>query len=174
LLDGASLNDVRAYVHGKQTEGDPVWSRPADCRPLGSRQVRRYTDRAYEVIEKTQKVSRQKLLHRALAKRQNLYRRAMLAGDFRSALAALIDEAKLRRLYPKKQTDTDVEQNNVTTNVIVSVFKRGEEVRTANAGLEPAREIHGDDHQIAGHESEAVSEDGREGNEPAADRILNE
>jgi hypothetical protein len=50
---------------------------------------------------------RDQLIRRHLAQRRNLYAKAVLAGDLRTALACVQDEAKLEGLYPSERKPDD-------------------------------------------------------------------
>lgn len=89
VLDGAQLHDVMEYATGKG------WG-------LKERQIRDYIRKANELLVERQSKSRKKVIARHLAQRQSLYARAVNAADYRTALAILADEAKLRGLYPEK------------------------------------------------------------------------
>jgi hypothetical protein len=106
-LDGAEIWDVREYVHeAEQTEGSP-WKLADDQKPLSDSQLWRYMARADKQIAESCRASRKKLLRRHLAQRRNVLGKAMSAGDYRTALAALRDEAELLGLYPRNGGDVD-------------------------------------------------------------------
>jgi hypothetical protein len=65
----------------------------------------RYISRADKLIAESCRSSRKKLLRRHLAQRRNLFAKAILAGDYRTALAVARDEAELQGLYPAKKTE---------------------------------------------------------------------
>jgi hypothetical protein len=85
-LDGAQFHDVVQYAAEKG------WS----VRP---RQVGNYIRRADDLLVVRQDKGRKRVIARHLAQRQALYARALNAADYRTALAILADEAKLRGLY---------------------------------------------------------------------------
>jgi hypothetical protein len=98
-LDGAQIWDVREFVREQeQTEGSP-WQLADGCKPLSDSQLWRYMARADKQIAESCRASRKKLLRRHLAQRRNIFGKAMSAGDYRAALAALRDEAELLGLY---------------------------------------------------------------------------
>jgi hypothetical protein len=102
-LDGAEIWDVREYVREQeQTEGSP-WKLAEGQKPLSDSQLWRYIARADKLAADTCRASRKKLLRRSLARRRNIYAKAMSAGDYRTALAAVRDEAELLGLYPPKK-----------------------------------------------------------------------
>ena len=85
-LDGAQFHDVVQYAAEKGWE-------------LQERQIRTYIQRADALLIERQDKGRQAVVARHLAQRQALYARAVNAADYRTALAILADEAKLRGLY---------------------------------------------------------------------------
>jgi hypothetical protein len=72
---------------------------------LKERQLREYMARADALLVERQERSRRRVVARHLAQRMALYARAVNAADYRTALAILSDEAKLRGLYA---SDRDV------------------------------------------------------------------
>ncbi|HEY2909029.1 MAG TPA: hypothetical protein VGI99_02225 [Gemmataceae bacterium] len=88
-LDGAQFHDVVQYSAEKQ------WD-------INERQLRNYIRRADELLVKRTDRNRRRVVARHLAQRQALFARAVNAADYRTALAILADEAKLRGLYPEK------------------------------------------------------------------------
>src|SRR5262249_47926914 len=68
-------------------------------KPLSDGQLWRYIRRADQMIAESCRASRRKLLRRHLAQRRNLYAKAVSAGDYRTALAVVRDEAELQGLY---------------------------------------------------------------------------
>jgi len=86
-LDGAQFHDIVQYAAEKE------WG-------VNDRQLRNYIQRADELLVERQDKSRKKVVARHLAQRQSLYARAVNAADYRTALAILDSEAKLRGLYP--------------------------------------------------------------------------
>jgi hypothetical protein len=89
-LDGAQYHDVVQFAAEKK------WD-------LKERQIREYMRRADELLVDRQDKSRKKVIARHLAQRQALYARAVNAADYRTALAILDSDAKLRGLYPEKE-----------------------------------------------------------------------
>jgi len=89
-IDGAQFHEIREYAVEKQ------WN-------VSDTQLRRYVQRADELLVERQDKSRKQVIARHLAQRQALYSRAVKAADYRTALAILADEAKLRGLYPEKE-----------------------------------------------------------------------
>src|SRR6266511_3861578 len=89
-IDGAQFHDIREYAVEKG------WN-------VSDTQLRRYVQRADELLGERQDRSRKAVIARHLAQRQALYARALKASDYRTALAILADDAKLRGLYPEKE-----------------------------------------------------------------------
>jgi len=104
-LDGAKEWDVSEYVREQeQTDGSP-WKLSKGQTPLTDRQIRRYIERADETIAESTESKTLDLLVRHFARRENLYAKAVNAGDIRTALAVLRDEAELRGFYPPRRTE---------------------------------------------------------------------
>jgi hypothetical protein len=99
-LDGAQFWDVRDYVREKEQEDGSSWQLEPGAAPMSDGQIRRYLQRVDAIIAESVRGSRKKLIRRHLARRENLYAKAVLAGDIRTALAVLRDEAELVGLYP--------------------------------------------------------------------------
>jgi len=89
-LDGAQFHDIVQYG------SEQGWN-------VGERQIRKYIARADALLVERQDKSRKKVVARHLAQRTALYARAVNAADYRTALAVLADEAKLRGLYPDRE-----------------------------------------------------------------------
>jgi hypothetical protein len=102
-LDGAEFWDMREYVREKETEAGSAWELAPEQKPLSDGQLRRYLTRIDALIAESCRASRKRLLRRHFAQRRNLYAKAVSAGDYRTALAVLRDEAELSGLYPPKK-----------------------------------------------------------------------
>jgi hypothetical protein len=98
-LDGAELWDIRAYVREKEAEDGSPWQLADGQKPLSDSQLWRYMAKADRLIAESCRASRKKLLRRHLARRRNLYAKALSAGDYRAALAAAESEARLQGLF---------------------------------------------------------------------------
>lgn len=96
ILDGAESWDILQYVAQKQEAKEPPWN----DNPVKERQIREYITRAKERIVAAGAENDADLLRHHMAKRRNLYARAVQAGDNRTALAILSDMARLQDLYP--------------------------------------------------------------------------
>jgi hypothetical protein len=99
-LDGAALIDVREYVREAEARDGSPWKLDEGQKPLSDSQLWRYIARADKLMTEECRADREKLLGRHLAQRRNLYAKAVLAGDYRAALAAADSEAKLLNLFP--------------------------------------------------------------------------
>ncbi|HEX5272170.1 MAG TPA: hypothetical protein VFW33_16855 [Gemmataceae bacterium] len=104
-LDGARHWDVRRYVAEKEAAGEQPWKVEEGGKPLSERQIRRYIDRADEMIADSCRSSRKRLMRNHVAYRHNLYARAVNKGDERTALAVLDSLAKLQGLFPTGEED---------------------------------------------------------------------
>ena len=98
-LDGAEIWDVREYVREKEQEDGSPWQLADGATPLTDSQLYRYLAKAEQLIAASSRASRNKLVRRHLAQRRSLYAKAVSAGDYRAALAALESEAKLQGLF---------------------------------------------------------------------------
>jgi hypothetical protein len=99
-MSGAKPCDVRHYVSGLEAAKQVPWVIPNGGSPLCERQIRRYMRAADAQLAAISRTCRDRNLRWADAVRKNLYRRALAAGDLRTALAVLQDLARLHDLYP--------------------------------------------------------------------------
>jgi hypothetical protein len=107
-LDGAEFWDVREYAREKEKEAGSAWEPAEGAKPLSDPTLWRYIARADGLIAESCRSSRKKLLRRHRAQRRNLYAKAVLSGDYRTALAVLDSEAKLLGLFaPTKIAPTN-------------------------------------------------------------------
>jgi hypothetical protein len=105
-LDGAQAWDLCAFVREKEKEPGSPWELAPGQKPLSESQLRRYMAKADALIFmriRGQTKRRRRLITRHVAIRHNLYAKALSAGDYRTALAAVKDEADLLGLYPPKK-----------------------------------------------------------------------
>jgi hypothetical protein len=102
-LDGAEFWDLREYVREKEKEEGSAWHLAPGATPLSDSQIRRLASRADALIAASRERSRRKAVRLHLARRRNLYAKAVLQGDIRTALAVLRDEAELLDLYPARK-----------------------------------------------------------------------
>jgi hypothetical protein len=93
-LGGAEFADVVQYA-----------SAPEQNWGVSERQLWNYIAAADKLVKERFDARAEHLLHRHLLQRRTLYAHAMGAGDFRTALAVLQDEAKLEGLYPATKTE---------------------------------------------------------------------
>ena len=98
-LDGAEFWHVREYAREKEQEEGSPWHLTDGAKPLSDGQLWRYMARADKLVAESCRASRKKLLRTHLARRRNIFGKAMSAGDYRAALAAADSEAKLQGLY---------------------------------------------------------------------------
>ena len=96
-LSGAALPDIRDYAQKQE----PPWA-------VSDAQLNRYIDKADALMRERFDAKTPHLLARHLLQRNQLFAHAVAAGDFRTALSVLQDEAELEGLYPaKKVAPTD-------------------------------------------------------------------
>jgi hypothetical protein len=88
-LGGAEFPDIREYANA----AEQGWN-------VSDSQVWRYIRAADALCKNYFDARAEHLLNRHILQRRTLYAHAMGAGDFRTALAILVDEAKLEGLYP--------------------------------------------------------------------------
>jgi hypothetical protein len=88
-LGGAEFADIVQYA-----------SAPEQGWGVSERQLWNYIRAADRLIQDRFDARAEHLLNRHILQRRTLYAHAMGAGDFRTALAVLQDEAKLEGLYP--------------------------------------------------------------------------
>lgn len=117
-LKGAQLHDIVHY--GSLKEWD-----------VGERQIKKYIAKADQLLVERRDRNRRQVLTRHLAQRQLLFARALKAGDNRTALAVLADDAKLRGLYP----DTDLKElAKLATSQGARIAELERRLRDANTG----------------------------------------
>jgi hypothetical protein len=96
-LGGAEFPDIREYANS-----------PEQGWGVSDSQIWRYIRAADKLCETYFQGKAGHLLARHVLQRRQLYAHAMSAGDFRTALAVLKDEAELEGIYPpKKVAPTD-------------------------------------------------------------------
>jgi hypothetical protein len=88
-LGGAEFADIVQYA-----------SAPEQAWGVSERQLWNYVAAADSLVKERFDARAEHLLARHLLQRRALYAHAMAAGDYRTALAVLQDEAKLEALYP--------------------------------------------------------------------------
>jgi hypothetical protein len=102
-LEGAAYLDIAEYIgEASQKAGSPWHLEPGE-KPLSRRSIETYIQRVDMLIAESTKASRKRSLVKHLARREHLYAKAVNAGDIRTALAVLHDEAELRDLYPPQR-----------------------------------------------------------------------
>jgi len=92
-LMGATFVQVQQYSAEKGWGGNPG-------EPLSERQLRLYWARSDKLIGEQQERKRRKIIDLHLARREDLYARAVAGADIKTALAVLGDIARLQGLYP--------------------------------------------------------------------------
>jgi hypothetical protein len=102
-LDGAQSYDVTEYVAEKEREEGSPWHLAEGETPLSRRQIERYVQKADRIIVAAGVSDANAALAVHLARRENLFAKAVNAGAIRDALAVLIDMAKLTALYPAER-----------------------------------------------------------------------
>jgi hypothetical protein len=93
-LGGAEFADIRQFA----SEPEQNWN-------VSDRQLWRYIAAADKLVKERFDARAEHLLNRHLLQRRTLFAHAMGAGDFRTALAVLQDEARLEGLYPATKTE---------------------------------------------------------------------
>jgi hypothetical protein len=101
-LDGAEFWHVCEYVREKEQEVGSPWHLADGAKPLSGSQIRRYIQETDKLIAESCRASRKKQLRRGLARRRNLFAKAVSQGDIRTALACQKDIDELLGLYPPK------------------------------------------------------------------------
>ncbi len=91
LLGGATFPDIREFARDPEQN----WN-------VTDAQIRRYMTVAYQLMRKRFEARADYSFSRHMLRREQLYAHAMGAGDFRTALVVLQDEAKLEGLYPSE------------------------------------------------------------------------
>jgi len=104
-LDGATFEDCRRYVAEQEQAGKGPWKIPEAQKPLSVRTIWRYLQRADQMVKRECSATRKKKIMWARERRNRIYSRALAAADYRTALAALIDMARLDGLYPDKDAE---------------------------------------------------------------------
>src|SRR5262245_66635512 len=125
-LGGAEFADIREYAR----EPEQGWN-------VSDSQLWRYIAAADKLVKERFDAKAEHLLHRHLLQRRTLYAHTMGAGDFRTALAILQDEAKLEGLYPATKTElTGKDGTPIVLNIKEETISapRSEERRVGKAG----------------------------------------
>jgi hypothetical protein len=106
-LDGAERWDIVDYIRSKECEAGSAWELKAGASPLSEAMIWKLLERADALIHESHSRNRKQLFRRHLAQRRNLYAKAVLAGDLRTALACVKDEAEMLGLYPAKKVKNE-------------------------------------------------------------------
>lgn len=91
-LEGMHFHEIRDYAD-KPDKPDTPWN-------VSDSQLKRYIQKADDLLSERQERGRRRLLGLHKARRESLYAMSLKVGDFRTALAVLQDSAKLSGLYP--------------------------------------------------------------------------
>jgi hypothetical protein len=91
-LGGAEFADIREYARA-----------PEQAWGVSDGQLWRYIAAADKLVKERFDAKAEHLLARHLLQRRTLYAHCVGAGDFRTALAVLKDEAELEGLYPPQK-----------------------------------------------------------------------
>jgi hypothetical protein len=98
-LAGGGLEELRQTASVSRASNAGAWS----DGPLTDRQLRRYLEWANLLIADIQRDRLWQQVARSLARREDLYRRAIVAGDLLLALEIDRDALKLLGLYPDQR-----------------------------------------------------------------------
>jgi hypothetical protein len=113
-LGGAEFADIVQYAAAPERN----WG-------VAERQLWNYIRAADRLVRERFDARAGHLLARHLLQRRTLYAHALGAGDFRTALAVLQDEAKLEGLYPATRTElTGRDGGTVVLHVVEEVVGR--------------------------------------------------
>jgi hypothetical protein len=116
ILDGAQTWDLREFVRQQEEIpgsnwylGDPDTGTEHGVKfaPLSRATIDKYRVWAQEQIIAAQEKRRPTLIATGLAKRHNMYAKAIAAGDVRTALAVQKDHDELCGLYPARDAKPD-------------------------------------------------------------------
>jgi hypothetical protein len=106
MLDGAEPGwDICEYVREQEQQEGSHWYVGEGESPLSYSQIRRYVQKAEELIRESCRTSRKKLIRRHEAMRRALYAKAVSQGDIRAAMTVLKDLADLQGIYPPKRRE---------------------------------------------------------------------
>jgi hypothetical protein len=94
LLGGATFPDIREFARA-----------PEQAWTVTDAQLRRYMTVAHRRMRARFEARADYSFSQQMLRREQLYAHAMGAGDFRTALAVLQDQAKLEGLYPPTKTE---------------------------------------------------------------------
>ncbi len=122
IIFGGEFADIRQYA----AETDDATGRPWG---VSERQLWRYQQAAYALIEKQAEKTRDKVWARHVQQRRQMFALAMEAGDLGTALSIVKDEADLHGLYPVAGKSSGVTvavqvNNNNAPRLTVDEFRR--------------------------------------------------
>ena len=125
-LDGAEFWDVCEFAREKEGEGGSAWSLSPNDKPMSDANLRCYVAKADAIIEASTARNRKKLIRQHTAKRRDLYVKAVLSADYRSALSCLRDEADLLGLYPNAKHVVTVTKRASEQGELLPLARLGE------------------------------------------------
>jgi hypothetical protein len=125
-LDGAERWDVCEYVREKEKEEGSVWFLAPGQEPLSDSSLWRYISHAEKAIQQSTDQGRKVMRKNHVAKRRNIYAKAVLSADYRTALACLDSEAKLLGLYPSSKIEVTDERDDAPAGQLPTLEWLGE------------------------------------------------
>ena len=103
-LEGVFLfQDVRDYVRRQEKTAESCWAMKPGEKPLHRSSIYRYLQHDDNAIDELTVANRKRMYRLLLARRNDLYHKAVGSGDFKTALAIIKDQSEMHRLYPGKQ-----------------------------------------------------------------------
>src|ERR1700722_14452532 len=106
-LDGAQWWDVVQFIREKQGEPGSLWHLQDSEKPLSEGMIRKYQERADQMMMTSFEKSRKRRFRQSFAKRDALFARAVAANELSVALAILKDQDTLFGLYPTPAVDLE-------------------------------------------------------------------
>lgn len=103
-LTGNGIIEIRQFIRHEEGRSGSAWHIDPDVKPMSDDMIWKYIRRADKGICGVHVEGRRRSRRAGLAKRKEIYRRAMLKDDLKTALEVLKDEAVMRDLYPAKRT----------------------------------------------------------------------
>jgi hypothetical protein len=98
---------VRQLVDGRQSPGR-ICQIVSEKWGISVRQARRYIHDVNEENAVTAQSKREEAYSAHLSLRRHIYKKSIERGDYKTALASAIDEAKMLDLYPSAKSDVTV------------------------------------------------------------------
>jgi hypothetical protein len=147
MLDGAERWDLVDFVRQREKEEGSPWFISEGSDPLCYAQIRKYVGKAHKEIAKAGQGDRAELIRAHVAKRRNLYAKAVAMGDIRAALACADSECKLLGLFPEADSPSRAVMPT-SLNVVEVVIKPGLET-TVNEPHRITAHIPANNHKTA-------------------------